>query len=193
MKYSVESRDIMLRNRKTSTPLLLELFMTEFPLSEQLTTILRDHVAVLELFASQWTTSAEDVVQEALIEFVRQSQRPSRPIPWLYRVVRNLAIRDYRKRTTRTRHEEEAGLQRYRLIGSAELQISAEDLMQAMEALESEKREVIVARIWGGLTLEEIGEVVGCSASTAYRRYEEGLVQLRERLAVSWTNQKTPK
>lgn len=167
--------------------------MTESPLSEQLTTILRDHVAVLELFASQWTSSPEDVVQEALIEFVRQAERPVRPIPWLYRVVRNLAIRDYRKRTTRNRHEEEAGLQRYRLVGSSELQISADELMQAMESIDSEQREIIVARIWGGLTLEEIGEVVGCSAPTVYRRYETGLVHLRERLAVSWTNRKTQK
>ena len=54
-----------------------------------------------------------------------------------------------------------------------------------------ELREVIVARLWGGLTFEEIGQVVGCSLPTAHRRYQTGLAQLRERLEGRWTQTAT--
>jgi len=48
-----------------------------------------------------------------------------------------------------------------------------------------EEREVIIARIWGGLTFAEIAELVNCSLPTAHRRFQAGLMQLRERLR--WT------
>ena len=44
-----------------------------------------------------------------------------------------------------------------------------------------EQREVIVARHWGGLSFEQIAEVVGCSASTAFRRYAAGVEELHLR------------
>jgi DNA-directed RNA polymerase specialized sigma24 family protein len=47
-------------------------------------------------------------------------------------------------------------------------------------------REVIVARIWGGLTFDEIAQLVGCSLPTAHRRYQTGLTELRTRLDGQW-------
>jgi RNA polymerase sigma-70 factor (ECF subfamily) len=51
-----------------------------------------------------------------------------------------------------------------------------------------EQREVVVARIWGGLTFEEVARLAGCSLPTAQRRYQAGLAVLRERLDCPWTN-----
>jgi len=47
-----------------------------------------------------------------------------------------------------------------------------------------EQREVIVAHVWGGLSFEQIGELIGSSASTAHRWYVAGLTLLRERMGV---------
>ena len=57
-------------------------------------------------------------------------------------------------------------------------------LAAALERLPGEQREVIVARLWGGLSFEEIAEVAGCSASTAFRRYSAGIDALRQELGV---------
>ena len=57
--------------------------------------------------------------------------------------------------------------------------------MRALEQLPPEQREVIVARLWGGLSFEQIAAVAGCSASTAFRRYEAGIEALRRLLGVS--------
>ena len=46
---------------------------------------------------------------------------------------------------------------------------------------------MIVARLWGGLTFEEVGRLAGCSPPTAHRRYQAGLAELRERLEGRWT------
>jgi RNA polymerase sigma-70 factor (ECF subfamily) len=55
----------------------------------------------------------------------------------------------------------------------------------ALEELPLELRETIVARLWGGLTYDEIADLTGTSTATAYRRYLNGLAQLRERLGVA--------
>jgi DNA-directed RNA polymerase specialized sigma24 family protein len=44
---------------------------------------------------------------------------------------------------------------------------------------------VIVARLWGGMTLEQVAAVAGCSLTTAHRRFEAGIAALRERLGVT--------
>ena len=56
----------------------------------------------------------------------------------------------------------------------------------ALDELSNEKREVVIARIWGGLTFEEIAEVAEISSSEAHRRYEAALASLRKRLGVTW-------
>jgi RNA polymerase sigma-70 factor (ECF subfamily) len=61
---------------------------------------------------------------------------------------------------------------------------------EALEALPLEQREVLVARLWGGLNFVEIGELVGCSSSAAHRRYAAGLAALRERLGVACPEKK---
>ena len=64
----------------------------------------------------------------------------------------------------------------------------AETAVAALERLAPEQREVIVARHWGELSFEQIALVVGCSASTAFRRYTAGVEELRERLGVICPN-----
>jgi RNA polymerase sigma-70 factor (ECF subfamily) len=54
-----------------------------------------------------------------------------------------------------------------------------------LAALDPELREVVVARTWGGLGFEQIAALVGCSTSTAHRRYLAGLAVLRERLEIT--------
>lgn len=51
-----------------------------------------------------------------------------------------------------------------------------------MEGLEDGLREVLVARIWGELPFEEIGNLCGISTATAFRRYEAALKAMREKL-----------
>ena len=120
------------------------------------------HAAPLVLCARQWCAEPEDVVQEAFVKLVRQSRPPLDAVAWLYRVVRNGAI-DASK-TARRRHRRETAVARpVRWFVESEIDgLDAETAVAALERLVPEEREVIVARHWGGLSYEQIGEVVGC-------------------------------
>jgi RNA polymerase sigma-70 factor (ECF subfamily) len=151
----------------------------------------RQHAAALRLYALQWGSGAEDLVQDAFIRLARQAPPPERVLPWLYRVVRNEALAACRSAARRRRRERD--------ISPAEAWFStAEDRLDGSEAtrllaeLPLELREVIVARLWGGLTFEEVARLAGCSLPTAHRRYQTGLLRLRERLEGQWTRTATP-
>ncbi len=145
------------------------------------------HAAALELFAAQWIPAPADVVQEAFLKLVRQGRIPDRPAAWLYRVVRNGAISAARRDVRRQRNEQAAsGVAQLRLEADAETPLDAKVAARALEALPDEKREVVIARIWGGLTFEEIAEFAEISSSEAHRRYEAALAVLRKSLGVTW-------
>jgi RNA polymerase sigma-70 factor (ECF subfamily) len=123
------------------------------------------------------------VVQEALLELVRQPSPPQRVVPWLYRVVRNRAISAGRSGRRRKKREERlAADQDSWFVPDPGARLDAETASAALAALPIEQRETIVAHLWGGLSFEEIAEVTHTSSSTAHRRYQAGLAALRDRL-----------
>jgi RNA polymerase sigma factor (sigma-70 family) len=141
------------------------------------------HAAVLELYARQWCECAEDVVQEALLELVGQPRPPDDAVAWLYRVVRNKAISALRSSRRRKHYETEAaGRQPVWFDRSPADLIDAGVAAAALESLPIEQREVVVARIWGGLSFQQIGQLAGVSDSAAHRRYQAALLALRQKL-----------
>lgn len=154
--------------------------------ADLLSQLLDEHGAALELFAAQWTDAPEDCVQEALVELARQPETPRNPAAWLYRVVRNRAIGRARSAQRRRKHERlAASLAPAWSNPTDEPLVTTEELAEALGALDESLREVVVARTWGGLSFEQIAEVVGASTSAAHRRYEAGLAELRRQLEVA--------
>jgi RNA polymerase sigma factor (sigma-70 family) len=154
----------------------------------ELAQLIDSHAAPLVLYARQRCTEAEDVVQEAFLKLVRQRRAPDDVLAWLYRVVRNGAI-DAAKTARRRLRRESASAQPARWFVEPEVDgLDAGTAVAALEQLIPEEREIIVARHWGGLSFEQIGQAAGCSASTAFRRYTAGLEALRERMGVLCPN-----
>jgi RNA polymerase sigma factor (sigma-70 family) len=146
------------------------------------------YTAPLVLYARQWCDAPEDIVQEAFIKLVRQIRVPEDTVAWLYRVVRNGAF-DEAKMARRRQRRETAAVRPVRWFVEPEVDgLDAETAVAALEGLAAERREVIVAHHWGGLSFEQIGAVVGCSASTAFRRYTAGVEDLRNQLGVICPN-----
>jgi RNA polymerase sigma factor (sigma-70 family) len=143
------------------------------------------HAACLVLYARQWCAEPEDVVQEAFVKLVRQGRPPRDAVAWLYRVVRNGAL-DTAKMARRRQRRESTVARPVRWFVEPEVDgLDAETAVAALERLLPEQREVIVSRHWGGLSFEQIADVVGCSASTAFRRYSAGVDELRKHLGVT--------
>lgn len=150
------------------------------------------HGPKLLLCARQWTRSladAEDVVQEAFVRFWRhQRQLGGEPMPLVLTSIRRAAC-DLARRAAR-RHSREDGAS----IDQPEPPLFATPLegqerRQAIEAalrqLDAAQREVLVLKIWGGLTFAEIAAQLGIPLNTAASRYRYALIALREHLTAA--------
>src|SRR3954454_20594844 len=132
---------------------------------EQLGRLMDDHAAALVLYARQWCASPEDVVQEAFVKLAAQHPLPTEIVPWLYRVVRNGALSALRAERRRRHHEARAAAAAAAWFVPSEGDgLDAEAATRALQALPLEQREVLVARLWGGLTFEQVGDLTGLSA-----------------------------
>lgn len=152
----------------------------------QLAAFVDRHAARLVLYARQICGDPEDVVQEAFLELMEQPARPENVTAWLFRVVRNRASDRARTAARRRRkHDEISSDRAVWLTSNVDSQLDAEMVTESMKELAGDLREIITARIWGELSFEEIGELIGTSSSTAHRRYVEGLELLRETLGAT--------
>jgi RNA polymerase sigma-70 factor (ECF subfamily) len=159
---------------------------------DQLGRLLDAHAAALTLYARQWCASAEDAVQEAFLKLAGRRQPPPDAVPWLYAVTRNLARTAGRSERRRRRHESAAAASTPTWFAPTEgAGLDADAATDALAGLPDDEREVVVARVWGGLSFEQIGRLTGTSAATAYRRFGAGLVRLRERLQLPCPNSRS--
>ncbi|HEY2589424.1 MAG TPA: RNA polymerase sigma factor [Tepidisphaeraceae bacterium] len=150
------------------------------------------HAAALVLYARQWLGrgGAEDAVQEVFVRLLLQPARPRNVKAWLYRAVRNEAISVWRS-SRRREHRE-------RVSAPAEVWfephdaegIDAEAVTNALAKLPPAEREIVVLRVWGGLTLQEVSNLVASSVSTVHLHYRSALAKIRERLGVPCENEK---
>jgi len=146
------------------------------------------HSATLILYAKQWNADdAEDVVQETFLRLVRRAQwegKPENPAAWLFTAVRNEAIDRIRKAKRRQKHERQRAAERpVWLETPPDTSLRSEELLKFLDALPLEQREIVIARIWGGLTFDEIAVLIGDSRTTVHRRYGEALETLRQKLS----------
>ncbi len=132
-------------------------------------------------------------MQEAFVRFSTQHPPPDNAKAWLFRVVRNGSLTAARSRRRRRVHEAAAGANAGKwFVPNAADAIDAGEAAKAIEHLPPELREVIILRLWADLTFKDIGQLTQTSDSTAQRRYESALADLRERLEPSCpTPQKT--
>ena len=154
--------------------------------------LLDEHATALILYARQWCDAPEDVVQEAVLQLMRQAEVPDNLPGWIYRAVRNLALNTSRASRRRGRREAEvAGCREPWFVSSEDDRLDAAAATEALAQLPLAQRETIVARLWGGLSFEEISQLTGSSTSSVHRWYHQGLAALRERLGATWQESKT--
>lgn len=165
--------------------------MEEVPEHESWKEWFQRHGPKLLLCARQWTRSAadaEDVVQEAFVRFWRhQRELPGEPMALLVTSVRRAAFDLARREGRRSVREERAVELAEGGVVSFEQPCEGDErraaIEDAMRRLSPEQREVLVLKIWGELTFEQIGRELGVSQNTVASRYRYALGALRQELA----------
>jgi RNA polymerase sigma factor (sigma-70 family) len=151
--------------------------------SDWLAVLVRSYARPLVLYARQWCDDPEDVVQEAFLKLACQAAMPTRPVAWLFATVRRHALSAARSARRRRRREARVAWHGEPWFEQAEGDaLDAVAATEALQSLPADQREIVVARLWGELSFEEIAEITGCSVSTAHRRYRAGLAELGRRL-----------
>ncbi|WP_375595448.1 sigma-70 family RNA polymerase sigma factor [Algihabitans albus] len=135
---------------------------------------------------------AEEVVQEAWLRFGRVAGgRPlEEPVGYLYRIVRNLAIDDYRRRLREARVLQPDADKAVDSVSdeapSPEAAAAAKDelrrLLDAMAELPERTRIALEMRRFGGCKLKEIAAHLGISVTVAHEIVAEGLAHCRRRV-----------
>ena len=153
------------------------------------------------LLARQWVAArddAEDVVQEAFLRFWRAREgRDSSPavpiedpVAYLFACVKRAAMDWRRGGRRRGRREEAVAFARAEVAADAPLlsaPLEQAERRAAVEAalarLPEPQREVLVLKVWAGLSFPQIGQALGVPPDTAASRYRYALAKLREQLA----------
>ncbi len=143
----------------------------------------QQHASALTLLARARCSAPDDCVQEAFIRLAQQPEMPREPVPWLSRVVRNEAISQWRSDSRRARREETAAAARQQWFESHKAMtadpLDRMALTHALESLEIDDREILIAHVWTGLSFRQISDSFELSLTRVHRRYQAALKQLR--------------
>ncbi len=156
----------------------------------QLQSLVDRHGAALLLYARQWCNSPEDVLQEAFIALAHLSSEPDDIPSWLFGVVRNKSLTLRRADERRTRHTR--GVCSIRTLWFEEnpgALLDAREIAGWIEDLPEFEREILVARIWGDLTFEQISKLVELPVSTVHRHFRSSLSKLRQQYLMEHRNE----
>jgi RNA polymerase sigma-70 factor (ECF subfamily) len=133
---------------------------------------------------------AEDVVQEAFVRFWKhQRGLGGDPMGLLVTSVRRAAFDQARRESRRAVREQFAEGGGEEASPAFEPLLEGDDRRRAIEAalrrLPEEQREVLVLKIWGELTFEQIAAQLELSPNTAASRYRYALAALRKELTAA--------
>lgn len=152
-------------------------------------TLIQRHGRALVLYARQFVAvhaDAEDAVQNAFVRYWPRRQGAHDTVAFLFACVRTAAL-DL-ARTQRRNRQREQNIRReeaFAIDTSAEAAELQRLMSWQLDQLPAEQREVVVMKIWGGLTFDQIAAVLAISANTAASRYRYGL----EKLAAAWPSE----
>ena len=155
--------------------------------TQQWRTWLDRHGPALLLFARQWSatpTDAEDALQDGFLKFWKTRSRARDELAYLYTCVRSAAMdqgRSQRRRVARESASDSPGAPSFEPpIERAERQAMIE---AALAQLPGDQREVVVMKIWGGLTFAQIAAALDTPLNTVASRYRYALAQLESELS----------
>jgi RNA polymerase sigma-70 factor (ECF subfamily) len=143
------------------------------------------HGAALVLLARQFVGSradAEDVVQDAFVRFWRSRERVNDPAAFVFACVRRCALDWQRSQQRQGQREEAAARPESMFVAGMEQDERRNAIEAALHELPLEQAEVVVMKIWGRLSFQQIAEALDLSVNTAASRYRYAIEKLREAL-----------
>ena len=159
-------------------------------------TWLDENSARLFLYARQQTRSqadAEDVLQNALLQLVRAVEcgefrgQPSQWLSYTLSAIRHLAADEARRRLTRQGYEQNVRPEPSEddpwLRCELDDELHRRHVEHVLHTLPKNYTEVLILKIWEGLTFSQIAQLTGENMNSITSRYRRALSLFREMLA----------
>jgi RNA polymerase sigma factor (sigma-70 family) len=145
--------------------------------SNKLGALLDGYWGILVEWVGGARDGAEDVVQSAFIKLASEEPAPQNCVAWLFTVSKRLAINEQVSQFKRRSRESRAATDRTRGSSGSVENIEIRELLNILEKRE---KEIVIARIWGGLTFDEIGDAIGEPKATIWRSYHSSISKLKQ-------------
>jgi len=148
--------------------------------------LLARHGPALVLFARQWLPThadAEDAVQDAFVRLLKLRHAPDDRLAYLHSCVRSAAIDAARTRARRKRVDEKRSVPESVFEPTPDSIDLSTSVESGLAQLPDEQREVVVMKIWGGLTFAQIAAALTVSPNTIASRYRYAIERLETVLA----------
>ena len=123
--------------------------------------------------------AAEDAVQDALLTVSALKEEPDDLAAYLFRAVRNKALHSTKQSQRFTTETEFSEFVDYS-SQSPEQQVLTSQIMKQLHTLKQDQQQVLIMKLFAGLTFEEISEITGCSINTVASWYRRGIAKLKE-------------
>lgn len=136
---------------------------------------------VAALAITRERSSAQDVVQDALLAVAELGHQPENLEAYLFRTVRNMAlhrIKQQQRFTDSVSPGEFLDLQNC----SPERQVLARQVLVQLDELDASQRQVLIMKLFADLTFDEIATITETSPNTVASWYRRGLNRLKEKL-----------
>jgi len=129
---------------------------------------------------------AEDLFQEAMLRVHREWKQVAamqNPEGWVFRVARNLAMNQLKRRGIERRalHEKSQGISAD-TARPAETREVRQAVQDALQTLPADQRDAVCLKVWGECSWVDIGRELGVSDDTAARLFARGLKAIAPRL-----------
>lgn len=151
--------------------------------SAELSRLVDQHWGTLCNWLGPNNGQTDDVIQKAFIKLAAQNPPPDNCLAWLFTVTRRLA--------TNVQIAESRRAERERI--SSELRVDPSndhaettrklDIEHHLDSLSDDQRSIVVAKIWGQLSFDQIAEMLEVSRSSVYREYQTSLQILKQSMS----------
>lgn len=121
--------------------------------------------------------AAEDIIQQAFIQLAQEDPVPTNCVAWLFKVSKRISVNQHISLVRRQTRER--AVAEFRSLDQSQRPTAEIDLHDLLAQLDHSQREIIVAKIWGGLTFDEISNLLQLSTTTVWRGYQEGIDRLK--------------
>lgn len=181
---------------------IIKLFRSRPSRKDRFHELLRPHVELMYRMAYRWTqsqTEAEDLVQDILTRIATrmdEMEQVDSLRPWLLRVLYNRFVDIYRRNRNspveENRGEDDASPVDYAIDHRDDIARSDNQrvLLEALEQLEHEHRDVVLLHDMEGYTALEVADIMQISVGTVKSRLHRARARLREYLGSAEAGEK---